>query len=84
MKEAIRTLYAAPIVSAWDVPDQREVNAVLAADIAAKGEAGEFTTADAFAVFTNVEDEELDRRPRFLTEYEFLTGRHDWARYTSD
>ena len=67
-----------PLEDVSDVPDQREVNAVLAAELAAKG-VGHFTEADAAAVFTSVEDEELDRRPKCVTEYEALTGRHEFG-----
>ena len=67
-----------PCESVWDIPTQEEVNAVLAGELAASGGAGEFTAEDAAAVFTSVEDEELEKRPKFLSEYEALTGRSEY------
>ena len=58
-----------PCASAWDIPTQREVNAVIAAGMASRGETGEATDDDARAVFAGVDADELERLPKTETEY---------------
>ena len=64
-----------PCASVWDIPDAREVYAVIAADLAARGETGETTDDDARAVFAGVDDDELARLPKTTTEFGAYTPR---------